>query len=58
MIAEYEAERTNKALNAPRPYGLALHHKHLPEMAAVTGAGHRTGILSPLWPTTTRAWRR
>ena len=37
MIAEYEAERTNKALNAPRPYGLALHHKHLPEMVAVTG---------------------
>ena len=37
MIAEYEAERTNKALNAPRPYGLALHHKHLPEMAVVTG---------------------
>ena len=37
MIAEYEAERPNKALNAPRPYGLALHHKHLPEMAAVTG---------------------
>mgnify|MGYP000573644353 CR=1 FL=1 len=37
MITEYEAERTNKALNAPRPYGLALHHKHLPEMAAVTG---------------------
>ena len=37
MIAEYEAERTNKALNAPRPYGLALHHKHLPEMTAVTG---------------------
>ncbi len=37
MIAEYEAERTDKALNAPRPYGLALHHKHLPEMAAVTG---------------------
>lgn len=37
MIAEYEAERTNNALNAPRPYGLALHHKHLPEMAAVTG---------------------
>ena len=37
MIAEYEAERTNEALNAPRPYGLALHHKHLPEMAAVTG---------------------
>ena len=25
------------ALNAPRPYGLALHHKHLPEMKAITG---------------------
>ena len=37
MIAEYEGERTNEALNAPRPYGLALHHKHLPEMAAITG---------------------
>lgn len=37
MIAEYEGERTNEALNAPRPYGLALHHKHLPEMVAITG---------------------
>ena len=37
MIAEYEAPRENPALNAPRPYGLALHHKHLPEMKAITG---------------------
>ena len=37
MIAQYETERTDPALNAPRPYGLALHHKHLPEMAAITG---------------------
>ncbi len=37
MIAEYEAPRENTALNAPRPYGLALHHKHLPEMRAITG---------------------
>lgn len=37
MIAEYEAPRENVALNAPRPYGLALHHKHLPEMKAITG---------------------
>ena len=37
MIAEYETERTNKALNAPRPYGLALHHKHLPEMQKLAG---------------------
>ena len=37
MIAEYQAPRTDPALDAGRPYGLALHHKHLPEMAAVTG---------------------
>lgn len=37
MIADYQAPRQNEALNAPRPYGLALHHKHLPEMRAVTG---------------------
>ena len=37
MIAEYEAPRENGALNAPHPYGLALHHKHLPEMKAITG---------------------
>ena len=37
MIAQYEAERTDPALDAPRPYGLALYHKHLPEMAAITG---------------------
>ena len=39
MIAEYEGERTNEALNAPRPYGLALHHKNRPE----TGGHHRAG---------------
>lgn len=37
MIAQYEAPREDAALNAPRPYGLALHHKHLPEMKAITG---------------------
>ena len=37
MIAEYEAPGRAPALSAPRPYGLALHHKHLPEMRAVTG---------------------
>lgn len=37
MIAAYQAPRQNPALSAPRPYGLALHHKHLPEMRAVTG---------------------
>ena len=37
MIADYEAPRQNPALDAPRPYALALHHKHLPEMRAVAG---------------------
>lgn len=37
MIAEYGAAGRAPALDAPRPYGLALHHKHLPEMTAVTG---------------------
>ena len=37
MIAEYEAPRENVALSAPRPYGLALQHKHLPEMKAIAG---------------------
>ena len=37
MIADYRAAERPNALDAPRPYGLALHHKHLPEMAALTG---------------------
>ena len=36
MIAQYEAGGDVR-LQSPRPYGLALHHKHLPEMAAHTG---------------------
>ena len=37
MIAEYEGARTDTALSAPRQYGLAQNHKHLPEMTAVCG---------------------
>ncbi len=37
MIAEYEAEGRPSLLDAPRAYGLAGKHKHLPEMTAVTG---------------------
>ncbi len=37
MIAEYEAEGRDPALNSPRIYGLNLNHKHLPEMKAVCG---------------------
>ena len=36
MIAQYQAGGDPK-LDAPRPYGLTLAHKHLPEMAAHTG---------------------
>ncbi|WP_310492504.1 N-acetyl-gamma-glutamyl-phosphate reductase [Dechloromonas sp.] len=34
MIAHYESPAR---INAPRPYGLTLAHKHLPEMQAYTG---------------------
>ena len=37
MIADYRAENRPAALDAPRPYGLALHHKHLPEMQTIAG---------------------
>ena len=37
MIADYEADGRPAALEACRPYGLALHHKHLPEMQAICG---------------------
>ncbi len=36
MIAQYESGGDTK-LQSPRPYGLTLAHKHLPEMAAHTG---------------------
>lgn len=37
MIAEYEQQPLPAHLAAPRPYGLGLKHKHLPEMQAHTG---------------------
>ena len=37
MIAEYEGERRDKLLNAPRQYGIAQTHKHLPEMVKFGG---------------------
>jgi N-acetyl-gamma-glutamyl-phosphate reductase len=38
MIEQYE--QAGGSLNAPRPYALALQHKHLPEMRAHTGLLH------------------
>ena len=37
MIAEYEAEGRDPLLDAPRMYGLTQKHKHLPEMAKISG---------------------
>ena len=37
MIAEYESENKDPLLSAPRQYGIAQTHKHLPEMTAVCG---------------------
>jgi N-acetyl-gamma-glutamyl-phosphate reductase len=40
MIADYEAARDSRALDAARMYALGLVHKHLPEMRAYTGLAH------------------
>ena len=37
MIAEYEAPDADSLYQAPRQYGLGQMHKHLPEMAAISG---------------------
>ncbi len=37
MIEQYEATPREPTLTSPRPYGLNLAHKHLPEMKAHTG---------------------
>jgi N-acetyl-gamma-glutamyl-phosphate reductase len=40
MIADYDAARASRALDAARMYALGLAHKHLPEMRAYTGLAH------------------
>lgn len=37
MIAEYEAEGRDAALNAPRVYAVAQNHKHIPEIVKACG---------------------
>lgn len=37
MIEEYQSAGRAPQLDAPRPYGLKLSHKHVPEMMAYTG---------------------
>jgi N-acetyl-gamma-glutamyl-phosphate reductase len=40
MIAEYQAENVPEYIKNPRPYSLALNHKHVPEMTKITGLTH------------------
>ena len=47
MIAEYESENRDPLLSAPRQYGIAQAHKHLPEMTAVCGLENQP-IFSPV----------
>ena len=47
MIAEYESDERNPLLSAPRQYGIAQKHKHLPEMTAVCGLQNQP-IFSPV----------
>ena len=47
MIAEYESENRDPLLSAPRQYGIAQKHMHLPEMTAVCGLENRP-IFSPV----------
>jgi len=37
LIARYEKARSLDGINSPKPYGLKLKHKHLPEMQAISG---------------------
>ena len=47
MIAEYESEERDPLLSAPRQYGIAQSHKHLPEMTAVCGLDNAP-LFSPI----------
>ena len=37
MIAEYESGSRPAAFDSPRQYGISQQHKHLPEMAKISG---------------------
>lgn len=47
MIADYEAEERSPLLGAPRQYGIAQAHKHLPEMVKIAGL-KRAPVFSPI----------
>ena len=47
MIAQYEDDARDAALDSPRPYGLTQQHKHLPEMQKVCGLS-RAPLFTPI----------
>lgn len=47
MIAEYEADEIDELFTAPRQYGLSQQHKHLKEMAAISGIENKPNF-SPI----------
>ena len=47
MIADYEAKERSALLGAPRQYGIAQSHKHLPEMVKIAGL-KRAPVFSPI----------
>jgi N-acetyl-gamma-glutamyl-phosphate reductase len=40
LIAQYEGENVPDDIKNPRPYSLALNHKHIPEMTKIVGLTH------------------
>jgi N-acetyl-gamma-glutamyl-phosphate reductase len=40
MINDYKGERVPDYIQNPRPYSLALNHKHIPEMTKIVGLTH------------------
>jgi N-acetyl-gamma-glutamyl-phosphate reductase len=40
MIADYESDTAPDYIKNPRPYSLALNHKHIPEMTKIVGLSH------------------
>jgi N-acetyl-gamma-glutamyl-phosphate reductase len=47
MIADYENRNAPDYIRLPRPYSLALEHKHLPEMTRIVGLA-RPPVFSPV----------
>jgi N-acetyl-gamma-glutamyl-phosphate reductase len=56
MIEQYQSLSAEPALTSPRPYGLTLAHKHVPEMMAHTGLTCAADPDAGGQRTSTRAW--